>query len=100
MPPLAGRLWGTKAERGLPNPLGGSVSPVSFCVLEQLAVGLAELGEETVQVRGRSRPGQATLGSASDPWMPDCANSGHSGQSKCRGSWGRPTCGFSRLLGW
>lgn len=82
MPPLAGRLWGTRAERGLPTHLGGSVSPVSFHVLEQLAVGLAELGEETAHVRGRSRPGQATLGSASDPWTPECASSGHSGQLK------------------
>lgn len=46
VPPLAGWLWGAEAERGLPNPSGGNVSPISFRVLEQLGVGLAELGGE------------------------------------------------------
>lgn len=82
MPTLAGRLWGTRAERGLRTRLGGSISPVSFRVLEQLAVGLAELGEKTAQVRGQSRPGRAALGGASDPLTPEYASSGHSGQLK------------------
>lgn len=89
MPPLAGGLWGTKAERGLPNPPGGSISPVSFRVLEQLVVGLAELGEKTAWVRGQSRPGRAPLRDASDPWMPDCASPGHSGAVKMQGELGQ-----------
>ena len=89
MPPLAGGLWGTKAERGLPTPPGGSVSPVSFHVLEQLVVGLAELGEKTARVRGQSRPGRAPLRGASDPWTPDCASLGHSGAVKMQGELGQ-----------
>lgn len=35
-----------EAERGFPFPSGGSVSPVSFHVLEQLGMCLTELGRE------------------------------------------------------